>query len=75
MWAILKYKEWAIGAPSEARWVYDLASEEPVWDNKKKEYTFMKQPKRIDPRKAKKLIEEKGLVCVYSSSDSGMIYK
>lgn len=74
MWAILKYKEWGIFAPSEARWVYDLAKVEPVWDEKKEEYIFKKQPKRIDPREAKKTIEEHELSCVYSDED-GMIYR
>ena len=49
MWAVLKYKEWAIFAPKEAMWVYDLAKEAPVWDEKNKEYVFKKQLKRIDP--------------------------
>lgn len=75
MWAILKYKEWLLKQhPREAVWVYDVASEMPVWDGKKKEYVFKKKTKRIDPRKAKKIIEENHLVCVYSDKN-GMIYK
>lgn len=74
MWGILKYKEWGIFAPSEARWVYDLIKEEPEWSEKIKDYIFKKRPKRIDPRDAKKIIKEHDLKCV-CKNEYGMIYK
>lgn len=72
---ILKYKEWAVGThPKEARWVYDLTNETPTWNERKEEYVFKKEPQRLDPREAKKLMQEHKMECVYSDAN-GMIYK
>lgn len=71
---ILKYKERLLKQhPREAVWVYDLATEMPEWNERKQEYVFKRQPKRIDPREAKQIIADKGLKCVCDNK-YGRIY-
>lgn len=71
---ILKYKEWLLSMENDAVWVYDLCKELPRWSRTKKDYIFSREPKRIDAREAKKIIEECGLVCVYTDEEGQKIY-
>ena len=71
---ILKYKEWLLLSREEARWVYDVCDELPVWSDTKKDYVFKKEPKRIDPREAKKLIKEHSLKCIHETEEGEKIY-
>jgi hypothetical protein len=70
---ILKYLEWLITKPNETFWVYDLCKEMPTWDEKKQEYVFKKEPKRIDAQKAREIISKEGLKCV-CKNEHGRIY-
>lgn len=51
-------------SPQETFWVYDLCEEFPTWNEKKQDYVFKKEPKRISPQRAKQIIKEEGLKCV-----------
>ena len=68
-----KYKEWLISKPKEAYWVWDTYKEFPTWNERKQDYVFKKEPKRISAKEAKELIKKHGLVKVYSDED-GTIY-
>lgn len=70
---ILKYKEWLLVAPKEKMWTYELCQEMPVWDEKKQDYLTRRKPRTLDPREAKKLIEEHSLKCVHKNK-YGEIY-
>lgn len=68
-----QYKEWLLSAPKEAYWVWDTYDEFPTWSEKKQDYVFKKEPKRISAKEAKELIKKHNLVMVYSDDD-GTIY-